>query len=90
MTLRSAYKRIVNIIGIAAISFLAAVATEFIGAKYNWDFRTPGMLVADLPSLSSLKFGETALVVISVDSMAYFLLILGLIALYKWRFGRNK
>jgi hypothetical protein len=80
----------VNIIGIAAISFLAALVTPFIVGEYHLPISTPGMLVRDLPGGPSLPLGEKALVLIGVDSMAYFLLILGLIALFKWRIGKTQ
>jgi hypothetical protein len=89
MNWRSAYKRAVNVVGIAAGSFLAELATLFICAKFNWDIRTPGMLVGDRPGGSNVSIAEKLLVLIGVDSTAYFLLILGLIALFKWRFGKK-
>lgn len=87
MSYRSAFETVVYIVGIAILSLIAAVATFFLTIQYN--LQTPGTFVRELLNLPGLKLGAKALIVIGVDSIAYFLLILGLIALFKWRFGKT-
>jgi len=56
--------------------------------------KTPGDLVMNwlLAEMGpeKLKLGDRALVIFGVDFFLYFSLILGLIALFTWRFGKSR
>jgi hypothetical protein len=76
----------------AIISPLAAGIIEFIVALTNVDFRTPGMVAVHRWNLNGphLKLGDSFLITVGLDSFVCFLVILGLLALYKLCFARPK
>jgi hypothetical protein len=88
MNLRSASETVVYIVFMVLFSLIAAVVTLFLGTSHN--LQTPGSLVTELLNLPGLWAGEKILVTVGVDSIAYFLLISGLVALFKRRSRKSR
>ena len=82
MNWRVAYKRIVDIVGLAAGSFLAAITTEYLFVKLNLNIPTPGIFVANRRN-RGIEFGENVVVAVGIDTLLYFLLISILVARFK-------
>jgi hypothetical protein len=94
MSMPSAIKWILCIVGAVVISGEATLVTESLITNCCPDKKTPGDLVMNwlLTDLGpeKLKLGYRALVIFGVDFFLYFGLILVLLALYKRRLAKNK
>jgi hypothetical protein len=94
MSMSSAIKWILWILGAVVISGIATWETEIHLTACCPDTKTPGDLVMAwlLTEMGpeKLKLGYRALVIFGVDFFFYFGLILGLIALFKWRSRKSQ
>ena len=94
MSMSSAIKRTLYIVGAVVISGVATWETESLVTRCCPHMKTPGDLVMNwlLTQMGpeKLKLGDRALVIFGVDFFLYFGLILGLLALFKWRFGKKQ
>jgi len=94
VSMSSAIKWTLCIVGAVVISGVSTWETESLVTNCCPDMKTPGDLVMNwlLTEMGpeKLKLGDRALVIFGVDFFLYFSLILGLIALFTWRFGKSR
>jgi hypothetical protein len=81
MRANSILKTTAKLFGILAVSFILELLTLSIITKFNLRIRTLGMIVRDLPE-RAFSYGTKLLVLVGVDSMAFFLVICGSTGLF--------
>ena len=94
MSMSSVIKWTLCIVGAVVISVVATWETESLVTRCCPHMKTPGDLVMNWLMTQmgpvELKLGYAAVVIFGVDFLLCFGLILGLIALFTWRFGKSR